>query len=65
MTILYSDSKSLVHKIRPDSKIRPSKFLSDVNTFALGINEVFERHPYFDVVPHAEYDLQKDILNAV
>jgi hypothetical protein len=26
---------------------------------------VFEKHPYFDVVPDAEYDLQKDILNAV
>jgi D-aminopeptidase len=27
---------------------------------------VFEKHPYFDVVPDAaEYDLQKDVLNAV
>jgi hypothetical protein len=40
--------------------------LADVNTFAfLGIDVVFEKHPYFDVVPVAEYDLQKDVLNAV
>jgi hypothetical protein len=50
--------------VKPNSKIQPSKFLSDVNTFALGIDEVFERHPYF-VVPDAEYDLQKDVLNVV
>jgi hypothetical protein len=26
---------------------------------------VFEKHPYFDVAPDAEHDLQKDILNVV
>jgi hypothetical protein len=52
--------------VKPNSKIlHSSKLLADVNTFALGIDEVFEKHPYFDVVPDAEYDLQKDVLNAV
>jgi hypothetical protein len=51
--------------VKPNSKIRHSNFLADVNTFALGMDVVFEKHPYFDVVPDAEYDLQKDVLNAV
>jgi hypothetical protein len=51
--------------VKPNSKIRHSNFLADVNTFALGMDVVFEKRPYFDVVPDAEYDLQKDVLNAV
>jgi hypothetical protein len=46
--------------VKPNSKILHSKFLTDVNTFALGIDEVFVRHPYFYVVPDAEYDLPFD-----
>jgi hypothetical protein len=51
--------------VKPNSKILHSNFLADVNTFALGMDVVFEKHPYFDVVADAEYDLQKDALNAV
>jgi hypothetical protein len=51
--------------VKPSSKILHTNFLADVNTFALGMDEVFEKHPYFDVVPESEYDLQKDVLNAV
>jgi hypothetical protein len=51
--------------VKPNSKILHSNFLVAVNTFALGMDVVFEKHPYFDVVPDAEYDLQKDVLNAV
>jgi hypothetical protein len=49
------------------SKILHSNFLADVNTLAfLGMMDVvFEKHPYFDVVPDSEYDLQKDVLIAV
>jgi hypothetical protein len=47
-------------------KIRHSNFLADVNTFALGMMDVvFEKHPYFDVVPESEYDLQKDVRKVV
>jgi hypothetical protein len=51
--------------VKPNSKILHSNFLVDVNTFALGMDVVFEKHPYFDVVFDSEYDLQKDVLNAV
>jgi hypothetical protein len=50
--------------VKPNSKIRPTNFLADVNTFALGMDVVFEKHPYFDVVPDAEYDLQNAVLLA-
>jgi hypothetical protein len=52
--------------VKPNSRILHSNFLTDFNnTFALGMDVVFEKHPYFDVVPDAEYDLQKNVLNAV
>jgi hypothetical protein len=51
--------------VEPNSMILHTNFLADVNTFALGMDVVFEKHPYFDVVPESEYDLQKDVLNVV
>jgi hypothetical protein len=40
--------------VKPSSKILHSNFLADANTFALGIDQVFERHPYIDAIRYMD-----------